>query len=80
MANPSGSSPLLAAVDGGRSLSADQADREEVAFWAELARACENALSQMHAQHPQRGEFSALAAAYWTAAGQPARLRPASVG
>jgi len=72
--------PTLTVMDGGRSLSDEEIERQDVGFWEGMAGACERELTCLHPQHPQRGEYARLASAYWRAAGQPDRLRLASVG
>ena len=67
--------PILKALDGGRGLSADQADREWRAAWEEIATACDRGLMTLHPMHPRRPDLLSLARDARCAARLPAEPR-----
>lgn len=58
-------------LDGGASLSAEQADHEWKAAWATIADACEQALSDLHPTHPRRTVLLEATRNAHLAAGRP---------
>jgi hypothetical protein len=52
--------PILTGHAGGQCLSASQIEREWRDAWAQIADACEAALSQLHPMHPRRQDLLVL--------------------
>lgn len=50
----------LTPLEGGKSVTPQQADREWKAAWADIAAACEHGLAAMHLMHPRRGDLLEL--------------------
>lgn len=71
--NPKRRRPVvMTALDGGQSLSDEQANREWIAAWSAIAEACDRGLAGMHPLHPRRGEMVKLVATARQAAREPA--------
>lgn len=60
--------PLLAPLEGGRTIDFDAQEREA---WGRLAEACAEALTLLHPQHPERCQFQVMLAECQRAAGLP---------
>jgi hypothetical protein len=65
----------LTPLDGGKSLTREQIDREWQAAWALIAEACEAALTELHPLHPRRADLLRATRAARRAAALPAEPR-----
>jgi len=61
----------LTGLDGGKSLSDEQANREWIAAWSAIAEACDRGLAGLHPLHPRRHEMAKLVADARQAAREP---------
>lgn len=72
--------PMMVALDGGRSLSAEQVDAEVISGWRLMASACEQAVTEMHPLHPERQEWLEMLAEFRAAARLPVAPALSRVG